>query len=338
MQLGEGELMVNRRLVIFFVLLAVLVLGVVSVMVYFSAQRIPSSTPTVQYSTDISSLNTKDLNVSQGTKLQLNLTFTSHGTEQLTIPIENLTLLNYDGSMPMDYKSWNFSSNWSPTIPQERVFNYTFGANRITLQPALSNSTILTIYVAEDAPLGKYAFGINLGTVTSESELPYSGSVGLGLIVTPKAVDFSHMNNGVNWVGTQTLQLSRNASELSVSRGSSTQGTILVDVLKDDPLRIFVDDAMFNATESSMPQGVSITVNINGQDVPIPSSHSMSGVPIAADLLTTTLGQNAIKYTVSASEDVPVGRYSVLLAIQSWLSDETKCEYGLLYNLVLNIH
>jgi hypothetical protein len=180
--------MVDKRFVILLAVVAVFMVGVISALVYFGfvAQKTPSATPAVQYSTTISSLNTKDLNVSQGTNLQLNLTFTSISSEQLTIPIENLTLLGYDGSMPIDYKSWNFSANWNTSIPQERVFNYTFGLNQITLQPEMSNSTVLTIHVAEDAPIGKYTFDINLGTVISESELPYSGSIGLGLIVTPK--------------------------------------------------------------------------------------------------------------------------------------------------------
>lgn len=149
--------------------------------------------------------------------------------------------------------------------------------------------------------------------------------------------DFSNLNNAVNQVGPKTIQLSSNSSELTVNRGTTVQETIPLNVLKADPIRIFIDDAIFNTTEPTLPEGVSITVNINGHDALIPSSRSISNQPSIADLQTTTLGQNAIQYKVGASKDVPVGTYRIRLAVQSWLSDGTRREYAVTYEVILHV-
>lgn len=182
---------INRKLVT--IMLAVsAVLGVAIVLAlayfYYSSHQTPYGTPPILFFSNVSSLNTKDLNVSQGTILRLNLTFTSLSNKQLTIPIENLKLIAY--SETIDYTNWD-TSNWNTSILQERVFNYTFSFNQPTLQPSMSNSTILTIYIAEDAPLGRYALDVNFDTVKlippdGKSELSYGGSIGIEMIITPK--------------------------------------------------------------------------------------------------------------------------------------------------------
>ncbi len=150
-------------------------------------------------------------------------------------------------------------------------------------------------------------------------------------------VDLSDINNGASQVGPKTIQLNSNASELTVNRGSTVRGTISINVLKADPLRIFVNDNIFNATEPSMPQGVTVSVNMDGHDVSVPYRTSIPEKPNIADLQTTTLGQNSIQYTISASKDAPAGTYRIRLSIQSWLSDGTKWEYGLGYEVILHV-
>jgi hypothetical protein len=108
------------------------------------------------------------INATQGSTQEITLTFTSiFDNQQTLIPIENLTLTYYNSHI--DYSNWG--TNNSLNFPQDRYFNYTFSQTQLMLQPLASNSTILTITIANDAPVGEYTFNINLGNVTANSEL-----------------------------------------------------------------------------------------------------------------------------------------------------------------------
>jgi hypothetical protein len=175
--------MVSRKIgaVAIVLIIVIIVLGA---FVCFRSAIHPASTPVVSYSLNYSPLNTKDMNVSQGTTLLINLNFTSRAYNQMTIPLENLGLVAY--SDKIDYLHWDVS-NWNSSIIQEKVFNYSFGTSQLDLQPAMSNSTVLTINLAQDAPLGRYELYLNIGSVKDElSGLSYSGSIPIAMIVTPK--------------------------------------------------------------------------------------------------------------------------------------------------------
>lgn len=129
------------------------------------------------------------INASQGTTLKMNLTLTSITSLQIAIPLENLKLTAYNSTI--DYtNNWD-STGWNTSIIQERVLNYSFGLSQLTLQPNMSNSTTITIKVAENAPSGRYTLDINLGkikflTAPGKYDLSYSQGIWLGMIVTPK--------------------------------------------------------------------------------------------------------------------------------------------------------
>jgi hypothetical protein len=101
---------------------------------------------------EVSSLGEEDMNVIQGSALQINVTLTSKSDQELTIPIEGLKIAAFN------------DIEWDTSIkPQNKVLNYTFGASQLVLQPHKSNSTVLTVYMAEDASVGQYALAIALG-------------------------------------------------------------------------------------------------------------------------------------------------------------------------------
>ena len=85
--------------------------------------------------------------VTQGSTRQLTFTFKSIWDQEIAIPIENLKL--------------RLSS-----VPQTNVFNYTFSANQLVLQPSESGSIVLTLEIAEDAPLGNHHLSFSLGDYT----------------------------------------------------------------------------------------------------------------------------------------------------------------------------
>jgi hypothetical protein len=125
-------------------------------------------------------------NVSQGSTLQVNLTFSSIMTKQpIVIPIENLVVTYYNSTV--NYHSWiTYNDNFS--LIQAEAFNYSFSVNPIILQPSMSNSTILTINLANDAPLGQYSTDIRSSEISDNYfHESYTTSFYLGIIITPKA-------------------------------------------------------------------------------------------------------------------------------------------------------
>ena len=163
--------------------LIVLVAAVALVVFLLQNQPLPHSSPPLLYDCTFSVLNPQVTevagyngffnNVSQGLQLQVNMTFTSLTNQPIMIPIENLSAR---------YGYGNYS------LVHQQAFNYSFSLNQVILQPDMSNSTLLTINIAEDTPLGRYSIGINLGNAEAvnddENLLSCSGSWGLGIIVT----------------------------------------------------------------------------------------------------------------------------------------------------------
>ena len=122
------------------------------------------------------------INASQGTTQEINITFTSILDDQQTmVPIENLTLTYYDSQI--DYNNWG--TNNSLNFPQDKYFTYSFSQTQLAIQPLASNTTILTIKIANDALLGEYSFNINLGNITINSQ-SQTDSLYLAMVVAPK--------------------------------------------------------------------------------------------------------------------------------------------------------
>lgn len=177
----------SRRyyVIISIVLIVVVVLGFVYL--YNSSNR-PASTPAVLYTSNISpAISTQItggvLNVivaGRGETQQINLTLTSQHSSQIAITIENLRLIAYNSTI--DNKNWD-TSNWDTSIVQESVFSYSFSLSELTLQPNMSNSTIITLSLTDNAPMGRYALEIDLSN--GNDELSYSGSISLGMVVSP---------------------------------------------------------------------------------------------------------------------------------------------------------
>jgi hypothetical protein len=177
--LSQAEIKMNHSyfVVISIVLVVVVVLGLVYL--YNNLNR-PVSTPAVLYTSNISpAVSTQItggvLNVivaARGETQQINLTLTSQHSSQIAVKIENLRLIAYNSTI--DNKNWD-ASNWNTSMVQERVFNYSFGLSELTLQPYLSNSTIITLSLTNNAPIGKYALEIDLGN--GNDDLSWSGSI-----------------------------------------------------------------------------------------------------------------------------------------------------------------
>jgi hypothetical protein len=104
--------------------------------------------PTTMFSDSFSPF---DLTVAQGATYQLTITLTTPCDTEISVPFENLSLTIYNNAV------------WHSSTPQERIFNYTFSPNSLTLQPYGTNSSILTVNMAEDAPIGRYVMYVTYG-------------------------------------------------------------------------------------------------------------------------------------------------------------------------------
>ena len=159
----------NTKYLVNVTAIILIVVFVTILIIGFSFRPTPFSTPVPLLFGEVSSLGEEDMNVSQGSTLQVNVTLTSNTDQELTIPIENLALSGFN------------NTSWGTSIPQNKVFNYTFSASKLVLQPYESNSTVLAVDIADDAPLGQYALSIELG----DWQVTYVGDIGLTITVVP---------------------------------------------------------------------------------------------------------------------------------------------------------
>lgn len=181
----------NRRdcVIISFILIGIVIVGLVAYFDYISNSAVVN-TPSPGILPPIYNINLpENINASQDTTQKVNLTFTS--TKQLSseiaIHIENLTIVSYTSAISY---AVNLSLPWSASA-QETVFNYSFSLTQLTLQPNMSNSTIITINLADNATVGSYTLQINCVSFVyasnwePEQEGTYSDIVPLVMVVTP---------------------------------------------------------------------------------------------------------------------------------------------------------
>lgn len=183
-----GEKMNRRHYVS---ILIILILVFVIFFEIYSHRFVPASTPKLLYDYEISPAEI--VNTTQGATLQVNFTLTSMCSAKMAIPVE-LKLLGYDSTIEgfdtLPTFGWGGGFDfWNTSVVQERVFNYSLSFGKITLQPQMSNSTIITISLADDAPVGRYLVFLYLGSIEflsppGEYEVSYGSDMEFGIIVT----------------------------------------------------------------------------------------------------------------------------------------------------------
>lgn len=91
-----------------------------------------------------------DWNVTRGEAFTVNVTVSSVADKQLSVPL-GLSLENLE------------NVGWLSPVPASAVFNFTYAPEVLALQPSGSGSSVLTVDLADDAPLGAYVFYVELG-------------------------------------------------------------------------------------------------------------------------------------------------------------------------------
>jgi hypothetical protein len=181
----------NRKYLILIITILIIALAVLA---YSYTQSIaPRGTPIRLYDYKISVLNPQVTevsgyngffnNISQGLSLEVNMTFTSRTDQPTILPVENISISYYNSTVNLH--SW-INDNGDYSSIQQQAFNYSLSLNQVTLKPYMSNSTLLTINLAQNAPIGQYSIEINLGKVEVMDAIPYAQTIGLELIITPR--------------------------------------------------------------------------------------------------------------------------------------------------------
>ena len=127
----------------------ILVVAVVAVYFLRSAELPGEGSPLIAIDLE-SSVPLRGGNITQGMTFTVNLTISSLADKEVTIPL-GLSLKDLE------------NVGWLPPLTEETVFNSTFLPNQLILQPHGKASSLLTVLLAEDAPLGTYVFQVELG-------------------------------------------------------------------------------------------------------------------------------------------------------------------------------
>jgi hypothetical protein len=174
----------RNLLVVFVTILFILLLVIGLVIFYFKNSQqpqIPYKHPPMITGTYSPSF----LNTSQGSTFQVTIIQTSLLDAELSLPFESLDIMAYNDS----------SSN----IPKGMLYTYSFSKNPLIIPPNGSDSTILTVTMAGDAPIGKYLFYLKYGN----SNITYVGGNSLIVNVGAASVGITEfsLNGYYNPVG-----------------------------------------------------------------------------------------------------------------------------------------
>jgi hypothetical protein len=140
--------MVNRAVLVIAIILLLVVVPIVIIRFSFQSPiEVPYKPPPMISGTYSPS---SFLTTSQGSTFQVNITQTSKLDTELSLPFESLEIMAYNNSA-------------APSPPQQQTLNYTFSPKTLVISPQGTNSTILTVTMADDAPVGEYLLYLRYG-------------------------------------------------------------------------------------------------------------------------------------------------------------------------------
>lgn len=155
----------KRIIIAIAIILLLVVLPILIIRLSYQPPEIPYKPPPMIKGTYSPS---SFLTISQGSTFQVNITQTSMLDTELILPFNSLEIMAY-----------NNSASKSP--PQQQTLNYTFSPNPVVISPQGTNSTLLTVTMANDSPVGKYLLYLRYGN----SNITHVGGHSLIVDVNP---------------------------------------------------------------------------------------------------------------------------------------------------------
>jgi hypothetical protein len=157
----------NRKIILLAIILFIVILSIPFLLTTLQHyQEIPFKHPPMIKS----EYSSRFLTVNQGSTFEINITETSLLDSKLTLLYGKFEIMAYNDST-------------APSPPQEQTLNYTLSRNPIIIPPKGTNSTTLTVTMANDAPVGRYLLYLRY----ENSTLTYVG--GNSFIVTINPTD-----------------------------------------------------------------------------------------------------------------------------------------------------
>lgn len=266
-------------------IVVILLLGIVLVIFHFNN----SQQPQIPYKhppmiTGIYSPSSF-LNASQGSTFQVNITQTSLLDTELSLPFESLEIMAYNDS--------------TAQIPKGELFSYSFSKNPLIIPPNGTNSTILTVTMAGDAPIGKYLFYIKYGNsnityVGGHSLIINVGAANVGItefllngyynpvgVVWIDMFNLTYANNGTTDVDNITITFTTNSTfeisrEIDVFEPAPNQNNTIrsfvmgepysLGSIKADETKEFIGGIWNYLGDSSKVHGFTFTATLKSND------------------------------------------------------------------------
>jgi hypothetical protein len=147
------------------------------------------------------------------------------------------------------------------------------------------------------------------------------------------------LNNYLMFTGQITFGfVGSNSTEVAAAAGSIVHGTIIVNILQEAPLRFYIDDSGYNTSSSSFPAGMSISLNMYGNNYdPVlfskADNQSLSTIP----LVPTALGETNVQYAISVASSVLKGVYDTKIVFWSFLNNGTLYDQAEEYQVTLHV-
>lgn len=142
-------------------------------------------------------------------------------------------------------------------------------------------------------------------------------------------------NGSVSFVGPVTFEFTgNNSTEVTAAAGSTVRGTITINILQQAPLRFYIDDIGYNSSSSTLPTGISISLNIYGNAYDPPLLSNANSQP---PLVPTVSGETTLQYEISTSSSVPRGVYDARIVCWSFLNNGTVSDQAEVYQVTLHI-
>lgn len=146
-------------------------------------------------------------------------------------------------------------------------------------------------------------------------------------------------SNGVSYAGPITFEfVGSNSTAATAAAGSTVQGAITVDILQAAPMRFLIDDRGYNTSVSTLPAGISISLNVYGNSYsPLLLSNAATQPVNTAPLVPTTLGETTVQYAISVANSVPNGAYDFGIVCLSFLNNGTLRGLAQTYEVTLSV-
>ena len=146
----------------------IVIVAIISAYIFIASNSQPSPLSKPLPLVELNLAPSGSLNATQGGVTSVNVTLTSLNMSETAIPL-SLVLQAYN------------NEPWDSSINKEALFSSTFTLNPVVLKSNETKTSVLTLHVAEDVPIGKYAFLVELGN----TELHHVLGATLELTVAP---------------------------------------------------------------------------------------------------------------------------------------------------------